>query len=495
MKTGVKKRNIGRRGSAIIMALVTMTMLILIGLAVVTVSMGALRTNSADADNNDAYYAAESAVASAIEQLKYEVSAYYMDMLATQGGELTALYNSFFPAINGNAQLHFLEPVFAGVTTDTTFSMGMFDETDKTCEFLISSTATAPGGAQYQVDGQLLVKKLDVGDSQYNWITDNAAIKAGGSLDLETKNSVSVENGNIIVAELLYDTKNALPYSITGGQLIIDPNVGLSIRDILTYPSFETPVIPSPTTYVTSSTSYNWANIPAAPLNIATADGVSLHFNACTMPEDVIYCKGDVSIANCIVNCDIYCDGNVSISNASQINGTIYCRGDVTINNSFIDCSVYCDGFVSFTNFGSLTASIYAQDGIDFNNCTSGGNLYSPAQITISNATVTDGIIYSSTKLLLGGTSQTDMTAALFSGGDIEFTGDTNVYGTMIAKNDIFFKVDANKDLFVDYVYSDETIMKLVSDPDNLFFFTIPGTIRLDEDVFLGQEITAVGRQ
>ena len=386
MKSKITKQlNIGKHGSAIVMALVVMTMLMVLGLAVAMVSMGALNTNASDADNNDAYYAAESAVTSAISQLKYEVSAYYMGMLEAQSPDVLMLYNDFFAAISTNAGQHFAEPVFDGVTTATTFSLGAFDPDNNTREFLISSITTTLDGAKYQVDGMLLVKRLDVQDCQYNWITDNAAIKAGGSLDLETKNSVTVENGNIIVAELLYDTTNTLPYTITGGDLIIDPNVGLSIRDVLTYPSFETPVITNPTTYVTNSgTSYNWANIPPAPLCIVTAPGgINLHFSNCTMPEGIVYCSGDLSISNCVVNCDIYCDGNVSISNYSSIGGTIYCRGDVNVTNADVSGSIYSDGFVDFNN-GNLSASVYAEDGIQLGDSTSDGNLYSPAQISIS---------------------------------------------------------------------------------------------------------------
>jgi len=492
MKIKNRKQHAGNKGSAIVMAIVIMTALILLGVAVAAVSMGALKTSAADADNNDAYYAAESAVTNAIEQIKYEVSAYYMQMIASPSSQVAVLYENFFANINSSASLNFSEPVFSGVTTATAFSLGTYDPIENTGVFEISSTATSASGVTYRVDGTLLVKRLNVVDAQYNWITDNAAIKAGGSLDLETKNSVTVDNGNIIVAELLYDTNNDLPYTITGGQLIIDPNVGLTIRDVLEYPSFEVPTI-TPTTYVTSSTSYNWANIPAAPLSIVTAPGVNLHFSNCTLPEGVIYCQGNISLDNCSVNCDIYCDGTVSISNYTSLSGTIYSRGSVNITNSSIDGNIYSDSTVSFNN-GDLSASVYADDAITVTGVTSTGNLYSSAPITIANSTVEEGIIYSSTMLLLGGTSQTNMTAALFSGGDIEFMGDTNVAGTMIAKNDIYFKVDANKDLYVDYYYSDDTIMKLVSDPDNAFFFTIPGTIRLDEDVFLGQTITPIGR-
>jgi hypothetical protein len=104
---------------------------------------------------------------------------------------------------------------------------------------------------------------------------------------------------------------------------------------------------------------------------------------------------------------------------------------------------------------------------------------------------VTSGIVYSSTKLTIGRGSTT---AIFFSGGDIEFTGDVYVNGTVIAKNNIFFKVDANLDLFVDYYYSAATIDEIINDPDNSFFFTVPGVPQLNEDIFAGDSITAVGR-
>ena len=84
------------RGSAIIVALITMCVLILLGGAVAILSSGTLNVNTADAQTNDAFYAADSSVNSAIEQIKYEASSYYNEMLAASGEAYISLYNSFF---------------------------------------------------------------------------------------------------------------------------------------------------------------------------------------------------------------------------------------------------------------------------------------------------------------------------------------------------------------------------------------------------------------
>ncbi|MGI5850247.1 MAG: hypothetical protein ACOX8Q_09345 [Christensenellales bacterium] len=492
MPTTAKKTILffNHRGSAIIMALVTMTVLIILGLGVATLSIGTLKANRADAATNTAYYAANAGVNSAIEQLKYETANYYSAMMHAQSAEYWSLYNNFFANISSSAQLHFAEPAIDGVTTVTTFATGGFDTTQNICEFLVSCTATASDGTKYAVNGVLNIKKVDVRTvQQYVWITDNAAVKSGGTLNLESKNSVTVVGGNIIVGNLSYTEKDGLPYSITGGELIIDPSVGSTINDMLTYPSYSDPVLVDGIYYSQKET-INWSNLPEPPVSIVTAEGVDIKISSCTVPEGTIYIRGNANISNCTVNCDIYCDGNITISNYSSISGNIYCRGNVYLTNTDAGGNIFCDGFVDYNN-GTLSASIYSGNGITVHNGITSGNMFSPAEIIIENTDVTDGIIYSSAKLTLG---SGNMTAVFFSGSSVEFMGDATVNGTVVAKNDIYFKVDATKDLFVDYYYSEETINNIVYDPKNSFFFTLPSGAKLDEDVILDQAVTAVGR-
>ena len=479
-------------GSALITAIVSMTLLVLLGIAVATLSMGTLINNAADKNTNDSYYAAEAGINSAIEHLKFETSKYYSDMMkAPTPAVYNTMYNAFFTNIQENTQLYFIEPKIKDITTNTTFSIGSYDTAQDIAQYNISCRATAADGTQYIVNGSIGIKRIDVAHTQYIWITDDAAIKAGNSLDLESKNSVTVTGGNVLVGDLLYIEKveGQVPYSITGGNLIIDPTLGSNIVDFLVYPSYTDPVLPAVDFLITeSSYTINW-DMPS-PSTLTTAVGTDLHFTACTIPEGTIYGKGDVHISNCVVNGDVYSDGDVFINNYTSINGNIYCRGNVYITNVEIGGNIFCDGLVDFNN-GNLDASIYAAAGITVHDGISSGNMFSPGEISIENATVSDGIIYSSSKLTVGAG---DMTAVLFSGGDIEFTSDVSIAGTVIAKNDIYFKVDANKDLYVDYYYSETTVDNIVNDPDNSFFFSRPEEPRLDENVFFNETVTALGR-
>lgn len=485
----VKKKGLDKRGSAIIMALVVMTVLMLLGLGVTVISMTVLKTNTTDASNNDAYYAAEAGVNSAIEQLKYETSAYYNELLNAPSAQFTALYNGFLNAICNNAAQHFIEPHIEGVITQTVFTAVSFDEAQSVCEYAVSCTAYIADGSSYVVNGTLFVKRLNLWPTPFNWINDNAAIKAGGTLDLETKNSVDVTGGNILVSNIVYDPNNSNPYTIVGGELIIDPFLADKIQDVLEYPSFQTVTISNPDVIIPSDGSINWSGL-TAPISVVTADASDMHFSACTIPEGTVYVKGSVHLNNCIVNGDLYVDGDAYINNYTSINGNIYCRGNVFIDNATIDGQIYCDGAVDFNN-GMLNSTIYCDTSIVVHNGTSSGNMFSTGPITIENANITDGIVYSKTKLTIG---TGDMTAIFFSGGDIEFTGDVNVNGTVIAKNNIFFKNDANKDLYVNYQYSEETVEDIVTNPDNSFFFTIPGELHMGEEIFIDESVTAVGR-
>ena len=487
----LRGKKLGKRGAAIIMALIAMTVLVLLGLSVAVVSMAAMRSNAADATTNDVYYAAEAGVNSAIEQLKYEAATYYNLMFDASHAQYTTLYSGFFTALSTNAQAHFKEPEIEGVTTQTTFTPYNFDTSTDIGEYHISCQADIVDGTSYMVNGTVYIKRVDVGGGPFIWISDDAAIKAGGTLNLESKNSVEVNGGNILVSNLAYVEKKpgVLPYTITGGELYIDPFLQDKIYDLLEYPSYITPTISSPDIVLPPGGSVSFTGM-VEPITLVTEDTTEVHFANITVPDGTMYIKGDLKLNNCVVYADMYVDGDVYINNYSDLIGNIYCRGNVYIDNATLGGNITSDGFVDYNN-GDLSASILAADGITVHNGTSSGNLFSPGPITIGVADLTGGIVYSKTKLNVGtGT----MDAIFFSGWDIEFMGDVTVNGTVIAKNDIYFKVDANKDLIVNYFYDEELVEDIITDPDNSFFFTTPGVGKLDEDIFIDQSVTAVGR-
>lgn len=483
-----------RRGSAIIMAMVTMVVLLLLGLAVATVSLGMLKINTADATTNNAYYAARSAITSAIEQLKYEVSSYYTQMQTVPYSEYGTLYANFFSGINTNAQSHFAEPVFDNVTTQTTFEMGSFDETDSVCEFLISSTATTADHLKYLVSGKLYVKKVDLSKSGGTWLeVDDAAYKVGGTLSL-SKSGFEVHGGNVVTS--VFSNPRGKSYTIDPpGQMILDPNTASSINNCLTYPSYTTPTLGAPDLYVTvNNTTLGWGSFPTdRPVVITSAPGVSFTISGGTTiyPGSVVYCRG--SKLTLMTNMPsgsppIYCysDGDLTASNG-YLNANMYCRGNATTSGN-IEGNITCDGsaLIGGTFIGG---TVKAGDSIT----VSGGydaNYYADGDISISNGLKGNNhVVYAGGNLTISGGANAN--AVFFSGGDITIESGPTVTGAVIAKG------NATQSSWFTVNYSHSVIEAIINDPDNASFFGggTGGVEPLDEDVFISQKITAQGRQ
>ena len=105
----IKKILRSKKGSTILTVVIVMVVLILLGQAITMLTIGTLRNNVADSSNNEAYYAAESGVVSAIDQLKLEVVSYYKALAEASGFEFNAMFGSFATSINANAQNKFVE--------------------------------------------------------------------------------------------------------------------------------------------------------------------------------------------------------------------------------------------------------------------------------------------------------------------------------------------------------------------------------------------------
>ena len=233
-----------RKGSAILSAVIIMVVLALLGIAVTTMSLSTLQKNNTDMSNNEAYYASESGVASAIEHLKYEVISYYKLMSDAEGTDYSYLYNNFFTGINSNAQVNFIEPDIDEVSTQTLFYTGNFDDTDNVCEFRIVCVSTTADDSKYQVEANVYVKKIDIKASSSGEfvLIDNAAIIAGNLLDISKHSGFTVNGGDVIVKDITYNS-SWVPYTINGGALYLNPVIGNSVKNILNYQSYSDPVI------------------------------------------------------------------------------------------------------------------------------------------------------------------------------------------------------------------------------------------------------------
>jgi Tfp pilus assembly protein PilX len=487
-RTGRNITILNIRGTAIIMALVTMTILLLLGLAVATLSMGTLKANTADATTNDAYYAAEAGVNNALDQLKLEVARYYKGMTDAQGTVYTGLYNNFASGIAAHAQTNFSEPAFSGGSTSTTFSVSGYDAQTNVYEFLGTTTSTMADGTKYVVEGRLNVKRVDV--SAKSWYSDLGALVVGGTMTVNKSSGMTVKGGNAVLGNLV----NNQHFVVNApGITIIDPIVKQSINDVLDYPSFSDPVISNPTHYYAAdSTIYrvtSGSNIyilnPGFSIDTPKDKAVNLTFlYNDTIPKGIIRASGDLAMNTGVsLYCDMYCR-NFSNS-SSNIYGDIYARGNVTKTGGNVYGNIYCDGNVTLSNIG-VYGSIICGGNITINGATTcGGNMFAGGTIDLSGLNATGDVIYAKEKII----SRAHISAIVFSGGNIEvFAGGWIFTGAVITKNNF------SNTGWWNINYSANDIAAKLANIKGTFFDTGGGGTALDGTVFQGQSITAKGR-
>jgi len=477
---------LNNRGVAIITALIVMTVLLLLGVAVTSLSLNSLDSSVVDASNNSSFYAAEAGVSKALAQLKYEASSYYNQMMDATLGAYTSLYTNFFTGISSNAQANFEEPEFELVSTQTTFTAHSFDSGTNLCEYRVTSVATSNNGEQYQVNGSLTVKRIDVVTVPASWFElDNAALKVGGTLSMVEKNTgVGVNGGDAILGAL--NLNQSWQCQVNGGNLLIDPNTAASINDTLTYISYSDPVINDLDMYLTEDTTINWSNVPDEPVAIMSAPGVNITINSTTVPDGIIYSGGDLTFSDGTVHSDLYCDGNMYISSGTA-SGDLYCRGDFTGGNAQVLGNLTCDGFADWSH-GYITGYIYSQDGIHIEDASSTGSLITTGSLVTSSVGVLNAITYASGDLSIGDCS---INSIIFSGGNAQITGGMWIGGALVVKGNL----DYDAKSWVTISYNPSSVEDMLENNDYEFLQgESTTTTTLDEDIFGEQTITAAGR-
>ncbi len=472
------------RGSSLIMALVTITILMLLGLAAITLSMSTLNSNAADATTNDSFYAAEAGVNNALDQLKLDVYRYYDEMKEASGTTYNTLYNNFAAKIVSNADNSFFEPDITAGYTNTSFTVESFDSVKNTYGFLVTTTSTMADGTKYQVQGRVKIKRLDV--SAKDWSIPDAAIVVGNTLDLSTKGGISLSNGNAILGAL--QCRQPWFFGVSNGIISIDNTIGPNINDTLTYPSFSNPVISNPKYYITTNNTYlDASHYPLTyPVSVNTGPNVKLYLtNNNVIPDGVIRATGDLIVSSGgNIACDLYCN-NLDIT-GRLLTGDIYARGNVVLHGGSFHGNIYADGNVTVSS-ADLQGSIVCGGSITVNGASALGNMFAAGPITMSSLGASGNVIYSKTKITLGGGS---IDAIMFSGGDIVFNGGGNVNGAMIAKNNMYFSNDS----WMSVNYNAASVQNKLAALQDSFFSSGSSSAELNSDIFQDQSITAIGR-
>ncbi|MBT3318905.1 MAG: hypothetical protein HN389_03925 [Clostridia bacterium] len=480
-----------KKGSTILTVVIVMVVLVLLGQAITMLTLGTLRSNVADSSNNEAYYAAESGINSAIDQLKLEVVSYYKAMGEASSSEFNVLFGSFATNINTNAQTMFVEPTLVSGSTSTTFYVGGYDSVNDVCEFNIQCISMTPDEAQYQVNATVYVKKIDISVTGGSLsVPDNAALVVGGELDLDYDSGIGINGGDVYVGSISFEStkKNKVPYSISGGDLYIDPSVGASLEDPYVFPSYSDPSMSSPNFVATTDTTINWANVPPSPVAITTLPGVQLTLD-CDIDSGVIHGKGDVIVTSGSYDADLYVDGNLTLGSC-DFNGDIYVRGNFNGQNAVIRGNLIVDGNITWSS-GYSVGDIQAGGFVDIRDASSVCSIAAVSDIYIESVGISAGLIYSSGNITIGDCA---VSAVLYSYGDLVITGGMYVEGAIFAKEDFYFQ---NPGPYMNMGYDPEFVKSIIDEANiNLFGGGGGGGTQptLDASIFVSQEITPVGR-
>lgn len=485
----IKRRKMYSRGSTLIMALVTITILMLLGLAVVSITMSTLKSNTADATTNDSFYAAEAGANNAIDLLKLEVDNYYKKMAAAGSSEYTTLYNNFGAKIAQEAQNNFKDPAITGGYSDTTFTLESIDTSKNIFYYLMTTTSTMEDGTEYKVQSRIGVQRLNL--KTESWYIEklgiDTAILAGNAVDVSTIGGVTVYNGNAQVGSL--KSRQPWYFGVNNGQTIIDSTTKNLIKDTVNYPSFADPVISNPTYYITANnTNLDASKYPLSyPVKVDTAAGVNLNLtNNNDIPDGIIRAKGNLNISSGgSIACDIYCK-DLSITGRA-VTGDIYARGNVVITNGTFSGNIHADGNVT-VNGASLQGSITSNGSTTIVGATALGSIYSTGAITLSQLIASGNVVYSKSKINLGGST---VDAVLFSGGDVVITSGCTVNGAVVAKNNLYFSTDS----WMTVNYNPSEILKKITAVQDTIWGVDTNTVQLTDQIFTGQSITAIGRQ
>jgi Tfp pilus assembly protein PilX len=416
------RKKIDKKGSALLTVLVVMTVLLVVGMGIVSSATNNLTTTDVVTINERSYYAAEDAAQIAIATIKNEISKYYMTMKdASNDAVYQSLYNNFFNYLSGRltgensilSSPDFVESELDGSTTVTCVmdtptmqASGYYGTT-----FVVTCVTTLEGISRTVV-GKL---RVDAAPLDFQWtsapaLSDSVLLLDGNvEVDCEgSENHLSVSGTSKMSGEVLYSC------GFSSTDLVEND---LTVEDLLTwqlfYDQFDTAISDPAMPYiVTPHTASNKYYFPGSTTITKKVTGKN------------IYCGGDLVLDNVEVNnCNIYVAGNLFINNTDdpdRLKGTsIYVGGNMFINTSNFwpdginNMYLYAGGNISIV-LGSSGAGHANNSGhIEQAYITAGGNI----TITSAYTSNDDDIIINS---------------AFKAGGSIEIAGQTYLDNPLI---------------------------------------------------------------
>ncbi len=477
-----------QRGSLLLAVVTLMVVLSLIGMGF----LGAAVNNtlaSKRVDNFErALYGGESAIHTAIETLKKQVTAYYAQMAAYRSSpsglaDYTQMYLNFFPAVRDAAEAAFEEPAltsyrYGDIRTETVF-LDPEPLSPASAVYAIESVVT-DGKVSRTVRGTLVVNRIDLTPAS----VPSLPYSAGRRWWPEERSYTGLNNGyniygNARVGALV--TNEAKPWQFTAWNepTCVDPGVIESIDWHLDFdailagmPSIPAaaPSVPLIANGAAVDTNYvlGRGGVFANPLNLIGQAGASFTVQSVAYPGGVIYSSGNLTISSGNFSSGgsiyIYCDGNLSISGVSLPNFTIYCGGNLTVNTgSFGTGALYCAGNVTMYSAGTIGCNVYAGGNITIYGGSFGQNMYCGGTFYCGGLSINNGLVYAEEGIHLGydGRSGT-ISGVLYTNGNVYYEEGICITGQLVAKNNI--TLNPGKTIWPSVTYSAAVVNALLSE-------------------------------
>lgn len=323
-----------KKGSALLTVLIVMTVLLVVGMGIISSSMNNLTATDVITVNERSYYAAENATQVAVSTIKNEVSKYYMTMVnnSSSYAAYQTLYANFFTYLSGrligaNSILSSPDFITSELDGNTTVTCTMDTPATQTSGYLgttftVTSTTTIDGLPR-SVTGSV---RVDAVPLKFQWtsappLTEYVLLSSG---NVETSANYLQAVGS---ARLSGVVTNPSYFSATD---LVENDA--SIEDILIWQlyynqfdrSIANPPMPAEVTYAGADVAYDWYH--------SLGPG---EFPGNKINNKKIYMIGGGEIKNQkITNCDIYVvGGGLNITNSTFEATNIYCDAGINIAN------------------------------------------------------------------------------------------------------------------------------------------------------------------
>jgi hypothetical protein len=459
-KTG-NRSNIARdeRGSALLSVFLVITMLLILGTGILTLSVANIsQARTGDTYERD-YYVADGGAKQGVETLKGAALEQYRKIAADLQNNIQSTNNasSFFAALDAVSCTPPQPDSSAGGPTSLAVSISHATVDADTHRYTVRSTAT-DGKTARSLSGSIDINFVPVTATAGFSPLPACAILSGGTL--RQNSGWTAVTGSVKCGA--FSSYNPGQFCLNGvtnpsPSLFVDPNTASLFSWDMEYPGF-TNAVRTPSGQLTLPPVANGANITNAafkdppynwtvpsPIYLEGQTGASFTISNFQYKGGQAYSTGSLGFSNDVIGTAgsfvmLYCKGNLSLSNGAIRYVKIYCDGNLTINGGggLDNVIIYCNGSISDSCTNRTNVRMYCSS-----YTMNGGNF------------IGDNIVYAENSIHVEST----VSGLFYSNGNIDVGSGAGLTGQMAAKNNITLNGSFN------FKYDSAMLQRLNADP------------------------------